>query len=542
MTEVLTLQERVADMLDPTKYSSLAPLRDEDQGLQRQTFIVQFGPGTNKTKRVVKADKLPEGNNAQFLADRNCGTRTELDILGKLDVEAAINHGISPLLDAYIEKDLAISVEPFFGNSTTLRRYVEEHGPLDFKKAKKVFGRVVDGVKFLRNNGIYHRDLSPSNILLRGEKDSLEARITDLANAAPIDRVTEEIMPTAGGRLVRDPLLGTQFTGKPQVYTDQAEIYSLGMTMLYALTGKTPVEYDFLAKKAKSPANGKSLLDDSGLLIPENHNAVVAASIKTLKGRSKTFSSLLERALTVTKENRYGSLEDFVRAFEIATADSLLDDIRRNGHLIGIMGAIGAAGISLTYGVISNRTIESRIELAKAAQYQVYAEFDGTDRSVSNNAVKLDVRAFNGNSNIKPIPSYPQELSFVRARPGESVYVYGAIKSQALPEETAEIIGNTRYDGLVYIESVMPDESTSFHLNDLAQPNVISSDEGYGRGYYGSVSGSISIPHSLKPGTYSIAVEYYAPENEKLPRREIVNFGRGAAQRSLGEKDVPKSK
>lgn len=131
MSNIMTLQERVGACLDPTKYSGLTPLEENAQGFQRQTFTVEFGIGDNKTKRVVKADKHIEGNsNVAFLAERGCGTRRELDLLGGLDVEEAISHGVSPLLDAYSSPDLAVTVEPFFEGSKTLKAMVKERGPL----------------------------------------------------------------------------------------------------------------------------------------------------------------------------------------------------------------------------------------------------------------------------------------------------------------------------------------------------------------------------------------------------------------------------
>jgi serine/threonine protein kinase len=549
MIETMTLQERVAAVLDPIKYSELTPLDLADQGMQRQTFTVKFGTGANKTTRIVKADKLVEGNtNVAFLAERGCGTRRELDLLGRLDVEEAIANGVSPLLNAYLSPDLAVTEEPLFEKSTTLKRMTTKKGRLSYREACDVFENVIKAAIFLKGKKIYHRDISPSNILVRHRGDDLESRLTDMANAAALDEVSNDLMPTAGGRLVRDPLLGTQFTGQPQAFTDKSEIYAIGISLAYALTGKAPFEYDFIEKKAVHTSEGVgNLLDSQGNLIHENHNRVLKNYLGQLKGRAKRFRSLLEKALTVNEGERFNTLEDFGYSFS-SIASSSWRSLARNPDIVIKGGVIGALAMAVLGGglvFLSNKKtdLEHRIEVAKALQYRVSAEWDGADRKIRNNAFNLSTHASNFSAH-KPSPSYPEEVAFIRAKPGDKIYVSATLQALPLPKEVVNEVELRRYTGRVYLETYELDKENSFPLDVIVHPNDATKLYGnmYGNMFYGQTSGEIKLPENIPEGLYTIAVEMDSPENEKVPepKTRIVAHG-GVAKDPLSEEQIPKS-
>ncbi|MEK6899110.1 MAG: protein kinase [Nanoarchaeota archaeon] len=550
LLENMTIQECVASILDRSKYSGLTPIDEKDQGMQRQTFTVEFGLSQNKTKRIVKADKAPEGSNSTFVVSRGCGTRRELDLLGRLSVEDAISNNVSPLLDAYIEDDFAVSVEPLFDKCTTLKKFVAEKGKLNYSQTKQIFNQVLKGATFLRKNNLYHRDLSPSNILVRKTKESfkddLEARITDLSNAQLVNQVEQSLAPTAGGRLIRDPLLGAQFTGKEETYSDQTEIYALGITMCYALTGETPFEYDFLTGEAKhKDSKVGDLLDENKKLILENHNAVVKNALSKLKGRSKRFKPLLERALTADETKRFESLEDFVSEYNNVTSKVFTDQFIDNPDSLmiwGVSAGIAILGVMAAYSGSEQQDIQRRIDVAKASQYQVYAEFDGADMEIRNNAIKLEVMAYNSSNDLMPRPIFPEEVTFIRAQPGEKICISTSLKAAPLPEEIAHEIEMSSFHGRAYIEGLPLDDKTSCQLSAMAYPNDNSKMMGQfqGRRNYNS-SGYITIPENQPSGVYPIAVEMDSPENEKLPG-PIISGAQGGIYESVREEQIPKSK
>lgn len=48
---------------------------------------------------------------------------------------------------------------------------------LNIKQIKYIFFQIIEGVDYLHENGILHRDIKPGNILIN--KDSLEVKIAD---------------------------------------------------------------------------------------------------------------------------------------------------------------------------------------------------------------------------------------------------------------------------------------------------------------------------------------------------------------------------
>ena len=54
-----------------------------------------------------------------------------------------------------------------------LLNYVMEQGPVSEERAKKMIKQVIQGVDFMHENGVIHRDLNPTNVFLTDEKADL---------------------------------------------------------------------------------------------------------------------------------------------------------------------------------------------------------------------------------------------------------------------------------------------------------------------------------------------------------------------------------
>jgi len=122
-----------------------------------------------------------------------------------------------------------------FVDGETLRDRVERAGPLPPRLAMKLLQEVAWALGYAHQRSVIHRDVKPDNIMI--ERATERALVTDFGIALGT-RAAE----SAGG-----PVVGTarfmspeQACGEP--VDARSDLYSLGVTFFYALTGRAPFE------------------------------------------------------------------------------------------------------------------------------------------------------------------------------------------------------------------------------------------------------------------------------------------------------------
>ena len=120
-----------------------------------------------------------------------------------------------------------------------LRRLVEEHGPLDYRKAADFICQAAEGLAHAHAAGFVHRDIKPANLLVDPHG---VLKVFDLGLAA----VTFEAEQTLADRRGAQSAVGTADYVAPEQVMDsrnvdgRADIYSLGHTFYFLLTGRRP--------------------------------------------------------------------------------------------------------------------------------------------------------------------------------------------------------------------------------------------------------------------------------------------------------------
>ncbi|HEY5992607.1 MAG TPA: serine/threonine-protein kinase, partial [Candidatus Udaeobacter sp.] len=131
----------------------------------------------------------------------------------------------------------------------TLEECVHRAGPLDVRTTIDIAQQVAAALVAAERRGVIHRDLKPANLMLvlaDGETSSADqndekllVKIIDFGLAkvlnAPVDAM----------HLTHDGFIGTPAFASPEQFENSAldvrsDIYSLGVTLWFALTGKTP--------------------------------------------------------------------------------------------------------------------------------------------------------------------------------------------------------------------------------------------------------------------------------------------------------------
>ena len=130
----------------------------------------------------------------------------------------------------------------------TLHDRIKEQGPLDEKAAIHLMLQLCDALHYLhtRPEPVYFQDVKPSNVMIT-DKD--EAILIDFGAAAEEKEIHQW----------DTTILGTHGFAAPEQYSSctdaRTDIYGLGATMYYALTGKSTMEppFEFLPVRQWQP-------------------------------------------------------------------------------------------------------------------------------------------------------------------------------------------------------------------------------------------------------------------------------------------------
>ena len=182
----------------------------------------------------------------------------------------------------------------------TLDAHVRREGPLEAGAALEVARQVCAALVAAADRGLIHRDLKPSNLMLtRGDVSAagLEVKVIDfgLAKAAAVAGETDL---THGG------FVGTPAFASPEQFARRAvdtrtDLYSLGVTLWYALGGKGPFTGRSLEEWRDDPARAR-------LPVAQLSDRKVPACIV----------ALLRRLLAVDPAARPASAKELLRALD----------------------------------------------------------------------------------------------------------------------------------------------------------------------------------------------------------------------------------
>jgi eukaryotic-like serine/threonine-protein kinase len=113
----------------------------------------------------------------------------------------------------------------------------ERVGPLRVPDAARIFLKLVDGLESAHASGLIHRDIKPSNVMITPQGS---VKLLDMGLARALDDET--------GLTKANTVLGTIDYASPEQLRDAAkadarsDLYSLGCTLYFALTGRAPFE------------------------------------------------------------------------------------------------------------------------------------------------------------------------------------------------------------------------------------------------------------------------------------------------------------
>jgi serine/threonine protein kinase len=175
--------------------------------------------------RLVAVKVLPR---SKANPESEAAFQRETRILGRLDhpnLVRAFDAGYDAMV-YYLVTELVPGLD--------LKRQVRLHGPLDEVTAASVFSQAARGLAHAHDQGVVHRDVKPGNILVM---DDGRVKMLDMGLAGS----TLEQEAVRLGRVVGTmDYIAPEQTLSPDDVGPQADIYGLGCSLYYALSGQVP--------------------------------------------------------------------------------------------------------------------------------------------------------------------------------------------------------------------------------------------------------------------------------------------------------------
>jgi len=134
---------------------------------------------------------------------------------------------------------------------TDLAKLVKKHGPLPAAQACEYIRQAALGLQGASEQGLVHRDIKPANLILTTKG---VVKILDMGMARVV-RQTEEAAEATDPLTQEGTVMGTPDYMAPEQATDphradiRADLYSLGSTLYFLLTGKPPFPGGTLSEK-----------------------------------------------------------------------------------------------------------------------------------------------------------------------------------------------------------------------------------------------------------------------------------------------------
>jgi eukaryotic-like serine/threonine-protein kinase len=185
--------------------------------------------------KVIEVPAVPTSRDAQPVRERFLREARAAAALRHPNVAAVYHFGASPDgTHCYYAMELV--------EGETLQTLVRRDGPLNSKVALEIAIQITQALVAAAAHGLIHRDLKPGNIMLtRGATGGAELQVKI------IDFGLAKAIVDAGGEpdLTHGQFVGTPNFASPEQFGSgpvdaRSDIYSLGATLWFALTGKTP--------------------------------------------------------------------------------------------------------------------------------------------------------------------------------------------------------------------------------------------------------------------------------------------------------------
>jgi serine/threonine protein kinase len=172
---------------------------------------------------------------------------------------------------------------------------VRKNGPLPYAIAATIISQAAEGLHYAHRRGLVHRDVKPGNLLVTPDG---RTKITDLGLAWFLMEEIEATKPAGRGNTLvgTADYLAPETIRQPDKILPVSDVYSLGCTLYYAVTGKVPFPGGTTAEKIRkhleeTPLNPLHFNPD----LPQGFRDAIAAMMdKNPDKRTPTAAAVVE--------------------------------------------------------------------------------------------------------------------------------------------------------------------------------------------------------------------------------------------------------
>ncbi|MGE3459878.1 MAG: serine/threonine protein kinase, partial [Kofleriaceae bacterium] len=233
---------------------------------------------------------------------------------------AALDHPNIVHLYNFGQEDGYFVLAMQFVEGRTWERMILEAKRLDWKASSRIAIDVLRALEYAHSRGVVHRDMKPSNVLVRAHDAS--ATVMDFG----IAKMTTSTKLTATGQTMGTVRYMSPEQVRGQEVDLRTDLYSLGATLYESLTGDTPFDgsthFEIMTKHLSEPPKPPSAL---GIQVPDE------------------VEQALMRSLAKRAGDRFESARDMRKLLEIAMHKDdprgLIETTKLNRELLGPTGA-----------------------------------------------------------------------------------------------------------------------------------------------------------------------------------------------------------
>ena len=318
-----------------TSFQARVAVGDIDVPLVFGTYVLMEPLGEGGMGQVFRARHLLMDRvvAVQFLdTSRHLDADSRKQFLKEIRASSRLNHpGTVASLDAGFWGDRPYLVLEFI-DGANLQDYVRSQGPMEEQAALKLVRDVASAVAHAHAQGILHRDLKPSNIMRTPDG---RVKLLDLGLARFVEQAGTDghSTLTSSGAFAGTPdYASPEQAWSPDSVDQRSDIYSLGCTLYFLLTGSPPFRTGsaWLTMVAHREADRP----DPSL----THEQISDATIR-----------LLRRMMASEKERRPESMETLLREFDELLGVPPAGDVARlaRRHLLNGLSVATVATLSV---------------------------------------------------------------------------------------------------------------------------------------------------------------------------------------------------
>ncbi len=241
------------------------------------------------------------------LHDEASGARYRRMFFNEAHTAGRLTHpNIISIFDAGVDAEICYIVMEYVEGGATLKPFCRGDNLLPIEKVVEIVFKCAKALDYAHRQGVVHRDIKPTNLLLTVEKD-IKIGDFSIAHMSRVDSTATLPLGLAGSPRYMSPEQITEET-----LTNQTDIFSLGLVMYELLSGRHPFAAETFSRLLQR------ILNDTPIPLQEVRSGI-----------GDELASIVAKALAKDRAQRYqmgGELAaDLSKAFA-----NLLDKPREN--------------------------------------------------------------------------------------------------------------------------------------------------------------------------------------------------------------------